>query len=176
MEPEGVNWLTSLLAGGATGLLGTVATAAAGLLGKRGDRKHELEMRRLDLEEMKLESASADKRAALDAEIRTTEADAEMFKASMEHARTRFTQGMELPGWAKGCLAFVDVVRGLMRPLGTVGSFVCMVVMWQDPNPKNVHIVEALIYMSTTSFLWWFGDRALQRQAAAVATPLRRAA
>ena len=73
--------------------------------------------------------------------------------------------------WSSGdsaWLVFVDVVRGLIRPVLTVGFLVlCGLIYFTLPggSPEHVaaRIVDTALYLATTTTLWWFGTRPKKR-------------
>ena len=148
----------AILTGGATGLLGTIAT---GLMShfERAQRHHqEVELRRLDLEITRGEQAAAERIAAIDAESRESEAAWSAFEASHHGAAVRWSQGDS--AW----LVAVDVVRGLIRPILTVGFLALAAVIYFHlpmipPADVGVRLIDTILYLATTTTLWWFGTR-----------------
>jgi hypothetical protein len=72
-------------------------------------------------------------------------------------------------------LAFVDVVRGLMRPVITlytlglstaIGWFLYTAADGVIPEMPALWlgVVQAVILLATTSGTWWFGSRQLRRR------------
>lgn len=181
----------SAFAGGATGLLGNLFTGWMKIKQKKQDNEHELALRAADREEMRLEADLHLKQTRVEVEgriaVATTEAEAakdiaasELREASYDHDKASYSAGiiakLRLTGFWGGIAGFlllmVDVLRGLIRPLGTVAAFVIMVdiaytlnsMEQMDPTSDQawtlfVTVVDTIIYLSVTSYTWWFGDR-----------------
>jgi hypothetical protein len=67
----------------------------------------------------------------------------------------------------------VDVVRGLMRPVITLGLLILMAVIYftvaqdmagPDDVPVQITIIATVLYVGTTAVLWWFGTRNLSKK------------
>lgn len=154
--------LESILAiatGGATGLLGTLLSGAMGFFERRQRNRHEIELRRVDLEITRSEAATVEKVAAIEAESTETQAELAAFAESHRAAAVRWSTGES--GW----LTFVDVVRGLMRPVLTVASLAAAIAIYWSlpfaPTGEEVaeRVVDTVLYIATTTALWWFGTR-----------------
>lgn len=149
--------LLAVLGGGATGLLGTVISAGAEWLREKQRHAHEVALRRLDLEMLAAEAASAERVAAVERETEQTRAEHAALEASYRAATTRMSRGDSR--W----LAAVDVVRGLTRPVLT-WVFVAL-VGWMYFSAVTLRIevreqiVDTALYLTTTCVLWWFGAR-----------------
>ena len=161
-----LDMLTALLTGGLTGLLGTALTAGVDYFKARQRHAQELDLRRLDLDIAQVEAASAERRVAIQAETERDKAEWEGFKASYREARQRWSTGES--GW----IVFVDVVRGLTRPAGA-WSFLAITgaiyfTLGADDAVLRARIVETVLYLTTTAWLWWFGARQLAKRPEAV--------
>ena len=141
--------IVALLSGGATGLLGTALTGVLGFFKQKQANKQMLQMREMDLKEIELEAASAEKRMALDAER-------EALSGSYADARTFISKGMELTKGQKWIVVFVDLVRGLMRPAITIYF---MVMAFSIYGVDDDLTRATILYISTSTILWWFGTR-----------------
>lgn len=167
----------SVLTGGATGLIGT----GLSLIGDHFKRKQDLEMKKLDNDhEMAVMSKEWDGRR----DIALTEADAakdvqdgKAFAASygLEPKRYLDIPGSEMSGFTKILLGFIDFWRGLIRPAMTTYLVVIVTLMYFEflammemkgitIDDKTVigivvHIVNSIVYLATTTTLWWFGTR-----------------
>lgn len=150
--------LTSIVTGGATGLLGTAIGGVTQYFQRRQQHRQEVELRRLDAEIVRAEGASAEKVAAIKGETDRDEAAWEALAVSHETARGRWSDGDSQ--W----LVLVDVVRGLTRPFLTIALLAMVGVAWWTAPPAlqaelHPRIVATLLYLSTASLLWWFGSR-----------------
>lgn len=163
-----LGWLTSILSGGGTGLIGSVITNFADYFEQKRKNSHEIELRKLDIQEM-------DKEYEARKEIKAQTSSAETTQTSYEHDARSYTSGMKVKSpWLKGALVFVDMVRGLVRPALTV--FLIMLV-WMtflkvqavldsaDVDHLSVEkagaiyasVVDMILYLASTAATWWFG-------------------
>lgn len=169
--------LESILAGGATGVLGSLFTNIAEIFKARQNQKFELERRRLDLEAMDKEFDSAERRAEIAAAQASDTADADLMARSYAADAATYSVGRNISSpWAVAALVFVDVVRGLVRPVVTG---IMMWMLWETREEVRAivmatgmplidaakagaiygSIVDAVIYIATAATLWWFGTR-----------------
>lgn len=152
--------LVSILTGGATGLIGTLVTGVTGYVQARQKHAQEMELRRLDMELVRVEAEVAERVAAREAESAESAAAWAALEASHKEAGRRWSRGDS--GW----IVFVDVVRGLTRP-GLTLAFVAFVgaiyftlgTSDTDASGLRPRIVETVLYLATTCVLWWFGAR-----------------
>ena len=157
--------LMSVLTGGASGLLGTGISWMLGHFKKNQDHQHVLDLREMDLQEMRLEVETAERRHALQLEGAVAAADAKAMAASYREAASRWTKGMEPTQGQLWCLVAVDVVRGLMRPVLTVAYTVAAYRVWtafESPDDSS-SAAHAIIYLAVTCATWWFGTRATHK-------------
>ena len=157
---------TSLITGGATGLLGTAISGLIGLFQARSERGHEIEMRKLDIDLAKAEASSAERVAAVEAESASHQAEMRALEASYRDAHSR----MSRPGEG-GALKAVDVVRGLIRPVLTVALVAAVIVIFfyvgvpeLDADKVGVRIIGTVLYLATAAVLWWFGQRQIEKR------------
>ncbi len=155
--------LTSFMTGGLSGILGGVLTGLLSYFQERQKHKQRLEMRRLDIEEIRLEAESAEKIAALDLEARTSEADAKVMAASYREASTRWSKGLTLTPAQAWVMVGIDTVRSLMRPGLTAFTVYVMFRIWHDIGADVLDAAHAFIYIGTTCSLWWFGSRQIDK-------------
>lgn len=169
-----MDWITDIfttaVSGGVTGLIGTVFSGVMMWRENADKRKHELEMRRVDIDERREEAALTLKQ--IDAESEATKIAAELnaFNNSISADKATYSIG----GSDSAALLFVDVVRGLVRPALTLTLVIITSVVIFDVieaaggydsliESQGVELysdlIHALIYMTTTAVLWWFGAR-----------------
>ena len=153
------NLAASGLAGGVLGVVGSVVSSGTKLWTKRQDNAHALKQRAADLREIEAEAASAEKRTALELEGRRDVAASELRAASYVESQTRWTEGLELSHWWERLpLVFVDLVRGVTRPVLT-GYVLHRAAPALTP--------EVWAFLASTTVTWWFGDRAMAAAAGA---------
>ena len=155
--------LTSFLSGGLSGILGGLLTGVLAYFQERQKHSQRIEMRRLDLEEIRLEAESAEKIAALNLEARTSEADAKVMTASYREASTRWSKGLTLTPAQAWVMVGIDAVRGLMRPGLTAFTVYVMFRIWHEVGAEMLDAAHAFIYIGTTCCLWWFGSRQVEK-------------
>ena len=149
----------AILTGGATGLLGTILSGATAYFERRQRNRHEIELRRVDLAIARSEAAGVERVAAIEAESAETQAELGALAESHRAAAVRWSTGES--GW----LVFVDVVRGLMRPVLTLVSLAAAItIYWSLPfaptgDEVASRVVDTVLYIATTTVLWWFGTR-----------------
>ena len=148
--------LTMMLSGGATGLLGTLMSGGISFFKKKQANAHMLQLREMDMRELALEAQSSERQEALKLE-------AAMRKGSYADARTFISKNMKLTNGQKWIVVFIDLIRGLMRPVITI-FFLVMTYLLYRQGQETQSIESAIIYMTTTTVLWWFGTRQLEKQ------------
>ena len=148
----------ALLSGGATGIVGTVATGVFEHLGARRRDAQELELRRLDIEMARTEAQAAERQAALAMEAAEIRAESAALQASYREAGARWSAAGE-GGW----IVAVDVVRGMTRPVLTVGLVVLTASIYFGTTPAEggirERIIATVLYGMSAALVWWFGDR-----------------
>ena len=153
-------------------------------------------MRELDQADMRLEADLLLKQTETETQgqlaLAQVEADAardvmagQVQAASYKQDKATYAKIHQLSGWWgafwQGMLALVDMVRGFMRPAITLYLLViCSVIAWElydlveametllptQAWPLFQQVVNAIIFLCTTSVTWWFGSRPNQQRAA----------
>ena len=145
--------ITSVLTGGATGLIGSLLSKGIGIFEagqKRKDRQLEYE------QELKLlDRQAALKTAETENELAIVHAET---SASLREASYSHDNSMGRPHrWVTSCLR-------LVRPILTSGLMVIVLVIYMTTNDfaMKAGIIESVLYVFSSSTTWWFGDRSLQ--------------
>ncbi|WP_040728242.1 hypothetical protein [Thiomicrorhabdus sp. Kp2] len=172
----------SAASGGLLGLFGTGIKMWADHKAEEAKRTFELAMRQADREEMQLEhdlhmkqvEAQANRDIAIANQNRlTTESqiagDVEL--AELNLRQTSYSNDKATYGGG-----FVDAIRGLMRPTLTLYFAVLMALiayqlmqitgqMIGTANAQYLlkEVINAIIFLATTSVTWWFGSRPVKR-------------
>lgn len=173
-----MDWITDIftnaVSGGLTGLLGTVFSGLIMWKENADKRKHELEMRRVDIEERKTEAEITLKQTNAETEAARFVGELNAFQASQRADKATYSIKDPSNPW----LIAVDVVRGLIRPVLTIGLVIITTIITFDAIEAMggydqflevqgaqivIDLVLALVYMTTTAVLWWFGTRALDK-------------
>ena len=171
-----LNLGTSILTGGATGLLGTAISGVIDYFQARQRHAQEMDLRRLDIDLANAEAQGAAAAAAIEAEGAREVAEWEALEASYRHAGARTSR----PGDGF-LLRFVDFARGMTRPaltwclLGLVGA-IYFLLGATDAHAAALQprIVETVLYLATAAVLWWFGSRQIEKRRAVQGLPWRQ--
>lgn len=171
---EFTNILSSALSGGITGLIGTVFTGVTTYLDKKALRKHELDLRNLDIAERKAEANIMLEQTNAHTAGIIAQGELTAFNTSLTSDRAMYATNAG-GSWA---FIFVDAVRGLMRPVLTMVlaagllklSFDVIealggwdaIVRAQGMDLIN-NLIESLTFCTVTAVVWWFGGRATQK-------------
>lgn len=157
------------------------------------NKKHEREMAKLsnekdkekykyNLEVAKVEAASAEKRAEIDAQIRAQEsadkvnvvdiqASAASLQAAMANDKATYVDTSRLGKLGNTFMAIVDLWRGIVRPAITSWSmFLLTYMLWQVmplipalPEDEKTQIIFLVLnlatFVITKAIVYWFGDR-----------------
>ena len=173
---------TSILSGGATGLLGILVQRWADLKNKEIDLKasrermaHERELRQIDLDLMAEEWAARTRVAQIEVHGKEAVAESHAFAASFQEP-VRFSGAAKSigQGWA---LIGLDFLRALVRPGLTVYLCVLTTLVYVQARELlggvGVELTQAsdlmrmiignILYLTTTCVLWWFGTRNHQK-------------
>lgn len=159
--------ITSAVSGGLVGLIGTTIKQWQERKERESDRAHDLAMRKLDQEDMRLEAKLA---------LEQTEAEfaGKERLASYDNDRATYIQGIPKSGFIQALLTLVDVIRGLMRPtitgylliIESIIMFKLYVMMdgVEGMTTSSVatlfgQIVQSIIFLTSTAITWWFGSR-----------------
>lgn len=166
-----IDLLTGGMAGGIVGAFGGLATKYLEFktLGVRLDHDYKLADldARLEAMQHKHELALADKqveRAQAEGEIQRDIGELVAFTESLKEQATKYG-------------SFVDQVRGLMRPVLTIGAVIWLAWVtahiWDmvgglkavppdELMQMFLSLINASIFLATTGFTWWFGSRPSQ--------------
>ena len=153
--------IMAVVSGGATGIFGTIVSAGTEYFQARQRHAHEIELRRVEMEMMRAEAASAERVAAIERESEQMRAEHAALEASYRAATTRMSTGDSR--W----LVAVDVIRGLTRPVLTLLLVAMAGVIYFTLSPQSGlegQIIDTVLYLATTTVLWWFGARHVGRR------------
>tara|TARA_R110001599_G_scaffold47866_1_gene138414 strand:+ start:11 stop:469 length:459 start_codon:yes stop_codon:yes gene_type:complete len=145
--------ISSVLTGGATGLIGSLLSKGIGIFEagqKRKDKALEYE------QELKL----LDRQAAL----RTAETENELAIANAETAASlREASYSHDNSMGKPHRWVVDVLR-LVRPVLTAFLLILVGGIYFTTNDfaMKAGVIDSILFMTSSAVTWWFGDRSLQ--------------
>ncbi len=173
--------LTGVLSGGATGLIGVVIQRYFDFKNK----EQEIEVVKLQLENAKelakIESERSTRVAEMDMEARFVEADGRVMEASFKSDAASYLAptAQTRKGWVGAAvtllMGLVDFMRGVLRPGMT--AYLCALVtvmfFWvrdlasahglnlsaDQVMQLMLQVIATILYVFTTSALWWFGSR-----------------
>jgi hypothetical protein len=149
------DFFTSILTGGATGLLGMILSAVV----KHAEARQRLQEKRLDFaHELELQRLAMQTRGQ---ELESEQAIAEIASAeSMRVASYRHDESYGQPSqWATNVLRlFRPVITMVLIGLSALLFF----SLYNDEQRQQ--IVEMVTYATTTAMVWWFGARDLEKR------------
>lgn len=178
-----IEFLLSIMAGGATGIVGSLLKGVGDFFRRRQEMAHERSMRKLDMEMMDKEWEYRDRASAREGEVRLQESADDLQAASYEHDQATYSDRFDIKlTLNRVLLVLVDVVRGLTRPaltaymLWLVWDTRCEVhqvlagagldrIDVATAMDLDKRIVCTILYLASLCVTWWFGDR--NRKAAA---------
>lgn len=179
-------FLTSILSGGATGLLGAGISRYADYKNKqldievkKLDHENEIALRHIDERMMEKEWEARNQIALVEAESRMDVEDSRSFQSALSMEPKLFHNPSKLTRAQNAWMVFIDGVRGLIRPgltlyLCAISTAVYMQagkVIEQSPIPVESavqiynQISSTILYLTTTCVLFWFGSRVKSDQA-----------
>lgn len=169
----------AILAGGATGILGSLISLAGEFKKIKEQHRHEERMTELATESMQIEAKLKLEQTVTEGEIQQQLAALETLRASYDHDKaTYYTKtGVKIiDGFVGFCFGLVDVIRGFIRPVITVlmalvaievhNEMINMMAQMEQPlTPEQAAQIYAnmnnvIFFIATTVILWWFGTRA----------------
>jgi hypothetical protein len=176
-----VDIVSSIISGGATGIIGAAVSRYADYKNKQLDVSmqkekfsHEIELRHADARIMELEWSYKDKIAATEAQTHVEQYDSDAFKTALTSEPQRYSLVEKLTNSQNWLMVLLDFVRGAIRPGLTL--YLCAittVVYFQSSKiiaNQTVSVQQAvdiynqitatILYLCTTVVLFWFGCRA----------------
>lgn len=170
------SFITSILSGGLTGILGAGVQRIADYFNKKQDIKimelkfaQDEKMRRIDIEMLDKEWAARNSIAVTEGNAKIDVAESAAFAESMKMEPQRYSKATDSI-W----LVILDFIRGIVRPgltiylavlttmmyfeLQTLKSFSDMLVS-TDVFSVYEMIINTILYLFTTVVLWYFGVR-----------------
>jgi len=170
--------VATALTGGATGLIGSIGMAVLEYKNTQLKMKHEIAMSEQRSKETIVEAEANIKVAKVNADMEMETAAADAFVKSMEQANEPLfdkSYFRYIPDWAKGWVAvmfaLVDIIKGTIRPFLTyslTGTLAVLLAVAYSKDPAGFWaevlkmvpiIIHTIVYLATTTTLWWFGER-----------------
>lgn len=169
----------AILAGGATGIFGSVISLFGEFKKIKEQHRHEEKMTELATASMQIEAKLKLEQTVTEGEIQEEMAALETLRASYDHDKATYYKktGVKfIDGFVGFFFGLVDVVRGFIRPAITIAMalvavevhnelIVMMGRMEQPLTPEQAAQIYAnmnnvIFFIATTVILWWFGTRA----------------
>ena len=153
--------IASIISGGVTGVIGALGSAGIKYFTDKQGNKHALDMREIDLREMSIEAEFASDSSRMDLRIEQERGQAAGFEASQNVSVVKWASGdlTRVQNWFYVC---IDLLRGLMRPTITLA---CLAAAFYVSTESLQDSRETILYLATTTVLWWFGTRVLDKVA-----------
>jgi hypothetical protein len=163
--------ITSIFAGGATGLFGAALQRFFDFKIMKANHSHEIEMRKVDADIMRQEWAGRVKVAETEGEAKVEVVEGQAFSESMFKEPERYSDTNFSPA-QRWLMVLLDFFRGMVRPGLTVYLCVITTLMYLSARamvPAEVPVQSALalieriqaeiLYVTSTVVFWWFGTR-----------------
>ena len=170
--------LTSLFAGGATGLVGAAIQKFSDYKTKKLELElnkqrfeHEKGLRQIDVEIMKSEWHGR-------FQVAETEGDAAAFKEALTSEPKRYSEGVKYTSKQGWMMVLLDLLRGTVRPALTIYLCAITTVIYFEAVklisgtvilPEQAYdminkIIATVLYLTTSCVLFWFGARNKAKQ------------
>jgi len=144
--------LGTVLTGGITGVVGSVIGKAFSFLDAWQEEKKATNEHGRTLELLELQNKIGAEESEREMEIAQAKIDADSRVASYGHDSMAGTSS----GWV------TDLLR-LVRPILTFSLIILVGILYFKAIPAGRATIEAsVIYLCSSSCLWWFGDRAMR--------------
>ena len=142
------------MTGGLTGVVGSVIGKAFSFLDAWQEEKKANSEHGRTIALLELQNKIGAEESEREITIAQSKVDADSRMASYSHDSMAGT----------GSLWVVDLLR-LVRPVLTFSLIVLVGILYSQAIPEGRATIEAsVIYIFSSSILWWFGDRALRRK------------
>ena len=179
--------ILSGIAGVLSGVGGALITNIFNLFTTKQKNKHELDMIKARIDEMKAESELHIKEITVQGEINQEIASQASFDLSQKYGNQRLIDSPMIiklfdSRWSRWAgvflvmlMAIVDVISTAMRPAITLvlmyitAAITYQHIMIMDENKTLVTaemivmIIDSIIYLTFTVVGWWFGDRTISK-------------
>ncbi|MBU2978994.1 hypothetical protein [Alteromonas sp. C1M14] len=170
--------LTAVLSGGATGLLGSAIQSFSNYKTKQLEFEQENIRLAHDAQMVQLEAQASISISQQESAAQTEKSAFELQTSSYSHDVRSYMPDVGAPSWIIAALGIVDVLRGLIRPSLTAYMAVAAAVILASANSllgdldqiaaaerlqTATNIWATMLYVATTIFFWWFGQRPPKR-------------
>lgn len=144
-----IEFFTTIFAGGATGLFGSVVGRLMSIWEIKDKRKFILEKYKLDAQLRAQETES-------ELKIISAKTSLKAMEASYDHDKSLNVTS-----------SYVNNIRALVRPILTALLWFLVALVWFT-MPLNMdyqkQIINTVLYAASTATFWWFGDRGYQKK------------
>ena len=147
--------LGTALAGGATGIFGSVLGKVFGFVDHWMEEKKAAKAHSRTLDMLRLQAEIGEKEGERELAITQAQAATNIRVASYSHDAVGGASSV----WVTDCLRMV-------RPVLTFSLILLVGILYFKAVPEGRATIEAsVIYLCSSSCLWWFGDRAMRKKA-----------
>jgi hypothetical protein len=165
----------SALFGGLTGLLGTGMTYAMDYFKAKQEAEAKAQEAQANKEIAELELQKAQVLAASNVQVAVAQGDNAAVTASYESDKATYVSAASTaPIAIQYLLGIVDFLRGFIRPGTTIGYgvlFAWLVTIAVGAlgvkalaDAQAASLVDAAIYLATSTTMWWFGVRPMAKK------------
>ena len=163
--------LGAIVSGGATGLLGSGISLFGEIKKQKMIFEHEEKMEKHRHDGIRLQMEAVKEKAISDINI----AEMKAFSKSQENDKATYSGGQILSDGQKWLMVIVDFFRGIIRPGMTIYMTVLTTLIYFEVMTlieglggvidKDMalglanQIVLVVLYLTSTTILWWFGTR-----------------
>lgn len=172
--------LTSILGGGITGLIGSIANNVYAFKLKKLDIEletqkamNEIELRKLDNASMELEWKARTTIADITATADVDKADAAALAESYKLEPQQYSEKTLLTHSQNWVMVLLDALRAVIRPGLTIYLAILTTLIYlqvramlgqsvpaDQASSILVKIIDTVLYLTVTVVSWWFGSRA----------------
>lgn len=173
---EILGFVGSAATGGITGLIGMLASGVLGYFKEKDERAHQLALKDKDLQLMRLEADNAVKISEAARLTMQAQQDGEAFTASQQLGNQSILQAgvyEKASRWAINGAILVEAFMRTVRPALTAMALAALTwvavksyeklagaaITADQAQVTWMECVQAVIYIATTSYIWWFGSR-----------------
>ena len=169
--------ITTIVSGGVTGILGSAVQSYSNYKMKQLEGDKETKRLAHDKEMVALEAQANISIAEQERSAQNDLYQQNLQLASYQHDAAKYLTGDKAPAWILALLGLVDVLRGLVRPCLTTYMAIVVTFILVEANTLlgnaslsteqavtiTGDIWQTVMYLATTIFFWWFGQRPPKR-------------
>ena len=156
------SWITLLTSAGGGGLFGIATKALSAWINLKQSRinnAHELQIRKLDIEEAKVEAEGVKFQAKVQAETDRVQATFKSKESARKDAVQRWSSGVD-----SKALVVLDFIRGTVRPVTIYYLEFLATLMWFTEPTTDIRaiLVHAVVAWLSGALAFYYGGREYQ--------------